>query len=441
MITLRKPLSLIALMLALTPGAPSPGVCAPRAVTLEEASAMALENAPELVRAEGERRTSDAGVRTAWGAFLPSLSLSASTSRQLPSGGDRTIVQDGQIVVLPAEPWSRNYGLSAGLQLFSGGARFFELRQARARAEASRFNETAQRFGVLLTVQQRYFEVLAARESESAAAALLAQAEQQLRDSVARLRGKLATRSDSLRSEIQVRNAQLALLDARNAIESASASLTRETGSPEPITATEAPPPEPLLTHDLAELTRMAEEGPLVEQARRSLEEARAGRAGAWSDYLPAISMGYSRGGSGTSEDFTLDPDGLSYTGSMRFSLSFPVFNGFAREARVTQASVTQANAEADLSDAILAAREGVVSAYGVYHSADARLASQTLSLEAAEEDLRVQSLRYTAGQSTLLDVLASQAQLDQARRDLIQARFDLRLARAQLETLVGREL
>jgi outer membrane protein len=37
--------------------------------------------------------------------------------------------------------------------------------------------------------------------------------------------------------------------------------------------------------------------------------------------------------------------------------------------------------------------------------------------------------------------VLTSQSTLDQARYALIQARYDLRVARAQLETLVGRDL
>ena len=46
-----------------------------------------------------------------------------------------------------------------------------------------------------------------------------------------------------------------------------------------------------------------------------------------------------------------------------------------------------------------------------------------------------------TLGASTLLDVLSSQSTLDAARLALIQARQDFRVARAQLEALVGQEL
>ncbi len=65
----------------------------------------------------------------------------------------------------------------------------------------------------------------------------------------------------------------------------------------------------------------------------------------------------------------------------------------------------------------------------------------QGASLDAAEEDLRMQQERYAGGRSTLLDVLTSQTTLGQARRDLIRARYDQRLAKAQLEALAGREL
>src|SRR5258705_5770697 len=125
----------------------------------------------------------------------------------------------------------------------------------------------------------------------------------------------------------------------------------------------------------------------------------------------------------------------------MRLSLSFPIFNQFQREGQVVQADVTYDNAEAALRDALLAARQDLTQVLGVYRTADDRLESQRLTVEASEEDLRVQQARYKVGGSTFLDVLTSEAQLDQARLALIRARYDRRVARAQLEALVGRDL
>jgi outer membrane protein len=52
-----------------------------------------------------------------------------------------------------------------------------------------------------------------------------------------------------------------------------------------------------------------------------------------------------------------------------------------------------------------------------------------------------VQRQRYQLGASTLLDLLTSQTQLAQARAQLIQARYDARVAKAQIEALIGQDL
>jgi outer membrane protein len=152
------------------------------------------------------------------------------------------------------------------------------------------------------------------------------------------------------------------------------------------------------------------------------------------------VSAGYSRSGSGSSEDLDFSADGFTYNSSLRLSLSFPLFNQLAREEQVVRASVAQDNAEAALRDATLAARESLVRVLGVLRTADERFEAQTASVAAAEEDLRVQQQRYERGTGTVLDLLTSQAQLNSARDDLIRARYDRRIARAQLATLIGRE-
>ena len=118
---------------------------------------MAQQNAPSSIAAHGQVRTSKAGVRSAWGSFLPSISLSAGSSRQVPSEAGRTRVDsNGNIVLLPSDPWSYNVGFGANVAIFEGGRRFFDLRQAKARSSAAEANEIAQSFDIALTVKQQY---------------------------------------------------------------------------------------------------------------------------------------------------------------------------------------------------------------------------------------------------------------------------------------------
>jgi outer membrane protein len=433
-------LALATPVLAAEPAPPAP--LEPRPITEVEAVEMAQKNDPNVIRAEGSVRNSRADVRTSYGAFLPSVSVSAGAARQLPAG-QRTIFLNGQEVNLPAQPWSSNIGLSANVDVFTGGARFFELRQAKALLEGARYGEVASRFDAILNVRQQFYNVLASREAQDAAAAQLEQAQQQLKVASARTRAKVATRSDSLRAEIQVRAGRIAVMDADNALALSIAGLTRATGSPVPVTAVETDTLTPAATLALDDpmLRLAAEHGPAVVQAKAAFDAAVAASHASWADYLPSISAGYSRSGSGVGDAPTFVGDEFSYNGSLRLTASLPLFDGFRREANVTSAQVAVRNAEAELRDARLAAMESLTGQLGVFRSATERVASQIATVEAAQEDLRVQEQRYTVGGSTLLDVLASQTQLNEARRDLIRARYDQRVAKAQLETLVGRRL
>ena len=419
-----------------------PADTAPRPISLEEAVALAQRNAPAIIQAEGQTRTSRAGVRAAHAAFLPSVSVSAGASRQLPTKTGQTRVENGQVVTLSSAAWSFSAGLGANVDLFTGGRRFFDLRQARAQATGAEANLVTQRYGATLAVKQQFFGVLAARESEAAASAQLDQAAQQLKTSILRLQQRVVTRSDSLRSEIQVHNARLAVLQARTALENADAALTRAVGAPYLVTAAvDESPDVPGLSLDDEALRILALDGPAVQEASASLDAARAALRGAWTSYLPAVTASYSRSGNGTGTDFSLSTDNYSYSGALRLSLSLPIFQRLQRVQQVTQAQVALENAQAALRDARLAALQGLTQSLGSFHAAEERVATQLATVGAAQEDLREQQEKYGIGAATLLDVLTSQTTLDQARYDLIQARYDQRVAKAQLEALAGRSL
>jgi outer membrane protein len=126
---------------------------------------------------------------------------------------------------------------------------------------------------------------------------------------------------------------------------------------------------------------------------------------------------------------------------TINFNIQYQLFNGFTREANSVALDVTLTNAEAQLRDAKLAARQNLTSFVRSLENAQARANVQLAAIAAAEEDLRVQQQRYALGASTLLDLLTSQTQLNVARQALIQARFDSRVARAQLSSLLGRDV
>jgi outer membrane protein len=407
-------------------------------ITLPAAIAMAERNALSTVQARGAIRTSDAAVKQSYAAFLPTFSVSANRQRQ---SGDRFDSQ-GNLVPFTGNPTNYSTGLQSSLQLFDGGRRFFDVKRSKADVDAAEAGETASRFQVALQVKQQYYNILAARESQNAAEAQIQQAEQQLRASSLRLRAGAATVSDSLRSVVQLGNARLALLTARNNLQLANATLTRLIASPRPVTATAADTlDQRVVIPDIAELEPLVERAPAIEQSRAQLASAHASVRSAKTAFLPTVNMNFNRSGSGLDPEFGVGDRRYAYNQNLSFSLSFPLFNGLNREVNVARAIVAEDVAEVTLRDAKLLAHQTLVQSLGQMATAQEQVNIQIVSVAAATEDLRVQHRRYELGATTLLDLLTSQTQLDNARTALIRARYDFRVARAQLEALIGRDL
>jgi outer membrane protein len=272
--------------------------------------------------------------------------------------------------------------------------------------------------------------------------AQLQQAQEQLKVSTEKLQAGAATRSDSLRSAIQVGNAQLALLTARNNRRIASAALTRLAGTTYLVTADPSDTLDTRLTPvDSTMLAQLAMQGPAIRQAEAQVSSANMAERSAKTQYLPSIDLSYSRSGSGFDKYFGIGGGKLAYSNNLGLSLSFPLFNNWSREDAILRAGISAENAEANLRDARLAQQQTLIQDLAALNTAQEQIRIQMQSVAAAEEDLRVQQQRYQAGASVLLDVLTSQTTLNQSRLALIQARLSYRTTKAQIEQLVGRDL
>src|ERR1041384_7383210 len=85
-------------------------------ISLQEAISLAQRNAPAAVQARGQLRTTASAVRSAYGAFLPSLSMSVGQTKQ---AGQRFDQLRGPVST-GFSPWQNSNGLSSSLELFDG---------------------------------------------------------------------------------------------------------------------------------------------------------------------------------------------------------------------------------------------------------------------------------------------------------------------------------
>ena len=407
-------------------------------ISVGEAVRLAKENNVSNITAENAIRTANNNVRNARAQLIPTLNASAGQSK---SAGQRVNSQTNQLVdFVPA--WSYNTGLNSQITLFDAGKMFADINSQKANVAAQQAAAVTTEYGVAFQVKQAYNAILAAKESEAAARAQLDAAQLQLQQSIARVKAGAANVSDSLRSVVQVGNAQLAVLTAQNAYRTQTAALTRLVGTPYFVTADPADTvAHPIAAIDSAQVMQLALDGPAIRQLDAQLNANRAAEKSAKTAYLPTVTANLSYSGSGTHALYGLNSNPYPYTRGISLSLNYPIFNRFTRENNIASAEINYQNTQAQLRDAKLGAQQSIITDIATLRNAEETMRVQQINVEASQEDLRVQQQRYNLGASTLLDVLNSQSALVTARQQLIQARLNYRNARAQIESVIGRDL
>lgn len=429
------------------PAAERPAQVAPRAqveasaerpaavsVTLEEAIARALKVNPQVAQAAGTVITSEAAERSAFGAYLPTLSANANSSLASTQRLDPTT---GAVLTGSSDTYSA--GLSAGWNVFTGFQRSATRRQTRAQSNAAEAQLTSQRSTAVLDVERSFFQVLRAEGLEEVARSRIERAKQNAEAAARRQAVGSATRSDVLRSQLELTTARESLLTARTQRTAASLALGRLIGEDGPVDAKplESLEPKPIALTEEALVQEIVARAPSVLAAEANLRATEAGVGVAKSGYLPTVRL--SAGYDWFNQDLALTGGRMSW--SVRLGLSYPIFDGFLREERVVRARTQETVAQAQLADTRRLVRSSVGQSMSQLELATERITFAQQSVEVAQEDLKVQQERYRLGATTILELLTSQESLVQAEINLVAARFDYQIARAELVALAGRPL
>jgi outer membrane protein len=134
----------------------------------------------------------------------------------------------------------------------------------------------------------------------------------------------------------------------------------------------------------------------------------------------------------------------FSYTGQpfgANLTVSLPIFTGFSRSLRLSEARAQEDDAEEEVRARRLQVRTDVHSRYLGLETAFRAIAVQGASREAARDQLRLAQDRYRLGAGTALEVSDAQNSVQQAEGDYVNAVYDYHKAIAALEAAVGRPL
>jgi outer membrane protein TolC len=462
-------------------------------LTLDDAIALARRNNPTFLSITNNRRTADAAIRSARGAFLPSAD--ASFGARYQQGG--TQVFNGLNFSNSSATRQSNYSLDLGYRINS--ATFVQPRAARANRDAVEADITGNAEELRSAVTQQYINVLQAQARAALQDTLVNTARTQLDLAKAKMAVGSGTVLDVRSAEVALGRAQVALLKERNSVEVEKLRLFQQMGveqSPGVALTTEFRIDPPTFTLDQL-LEQARRQNPAIIALRSRERAADLSTKVARAEYTPTLSL--STGWGGNSYQYT-DPDylvnqarsgalanqascfqqdsirsrvGLPSMGcagtafqftdaqaaairannnqfpfkfqrsplAFAASLSIPIFDKFAREERVQRAEVDREDAMYNVRAKDLALTADVTQAYLTVTTGLQTVALQEQNATKAKEELAYAEERYKVGLATFLDVTTSRGTYEQALIDRVNAIYDYHKAFAALENAVGRPL
>jgi outer membrane protein TolC len=330
--------------------------------------------------------------------------------------------------------WANAHGDLYSPQLWA------EYRVAAAAEAVARAKADVALRGLVSTIVQNYYGLVAAIHKAASAQQSLAEARQFLDITQRQEQGGEAARADVVKAQIQVeqrireaQEAELNVLKARLGLSVLVFPDFRENFT----VVDDLQQIAPLLPLDT--LKSMAtQSNPDVRAAEMSVQQESSGVSAARSGLLPTVAFDYWYGIN--ANQFAIHgPEGDRLLGSAaQVSMIVPLWSWGATQSKLRQAQLRVRQARAELTFTQRQLQANVIAFYREAEIARQQLDSLRTSLDLATESLRLTLLRYQAGDATVLEVVDAQSTLAQARNAYDDGLVRYRAATASLQMLTG---
>jgi outer membrane protein TolC len=419
-----------------------PASTAPQTLTLQDALALAQKNDPQLLTAQGEVRIAREDRVQARAALLPSVGV---RSEYLGTQGNG-LLASGRYVTNDGVHVYRDWGvvhqdLSPGTLLRTGSRR-----AAAAEALAQAKAEIARR-GLAATVVKAYYALVTAQRKYATAQLALEPAKHSLDISQSLERGGEVAHSDVVKFQLQYATTEQAFRESRLLMETARLDLAvllfrdfNENFSVVDDLHLAAALPS------FAEVEVLAErENPNLRAANAALRAAKLDVSIARQAFLPTLTVDFDYGIEANA--FALHSAVAAFREAgplpnlgyfVTASLNLPVWDWGTRRSKVRQAEVKHEQATVELSATQRELLRNLHAFYQEAQTAREQVESLQRSADLAAESLRLNSLRYEAGEATVLELVDAQTTLTQARNAYDDGMVRYRLAVANVQTLTG---
>jgi outer membrane protein len=366
------------------------------------------------------------------GLLLPTVGLSASANKT-----DVEVIASAQTI----KAQSKSATVSASQPLYRPG-NLASYEQGMRQLELAGVQLKAAEQDLMVRLSQAYFDVLIARESldfvkaqKVAVAEQLAAAKRNFevgtstitdtREAQARYDLVLA-QEIAADNDLRIKRLALNQLVGLNNIEPKSLSSTAKLSGPD--------------IQSLDQWVQQSSElNPSVIQSRAALEIAKLETSKAEAGHKPTLDLvaGYNptryKNGKGINSS-QIDAN----TSSVTLAFNMPLFAGFATQNRIKETVALEEKARSDLDAAERNVAQATRSAFYGLQSGIGQVNALQAAEASSQSALDANKLGYQVGVRINIDVLNSQSQLFQTKRDLAKARYDVLLGQLKLRQAAG---
>jgi outer membrane protein len=410
-----------------------------RVLTLAEVEKVASDHQPQMMVARAQTESAQAQAEQAGSPLLPQVTASAEYQRSTRNYAATTLPPGATVPTPTMNPqydiWT--FGATATQLIYDFGQTYDKYRSAAVSVDAARATERSTHLQILSTVRRAYFMARAMKDLVTVAKETLDDQQKHL-DQV---QGFVAVGTQPqialAQQKSAVATARVQLITAQNNYETSKAQLNQAAGI---VSGTdydvaddefgpiedEDQPLDDLVAKAVATRPELA----ALERQRAAAQETLSSARGGYGPSLSGIANG-SEVGLALNE---LVPNW--YVGLL---LTWPIFQGGLTKGAVhlAQAGIDNVEAQRALED--LQIRLDVDSARLAVRAAKATIGAADDALTNAREQLRLAEQRYATAVGSIIELYDAQVAYTTAAAQVVEARYGLAAARAQLLAALGR--
>ncbi|HTE26230.1 TolC family protein [Flavitalea sp.] len=340
--------------------------------------------------------------------------------------------------------WSGNYGVNATQMLFDGQV-FVGLQARKAAMTYARQNAEVTNELIKANVYKIYYSLIVSKKQMEVIDVNIDRAKKLLEDTRALYKNGFAENLDIDKVNVNVSNLQTEKIKLRNQVEAGYVGLKYLMGMPvnSQLTLTDSVTEDQIKKDVLDESSFKFEdrkEFQLVQTAQK-LGEFNIKRYRA--QYIPTVSLtgNYTRNAYRTDFNYFKSGDGYPWfaTAFIGVSINIPIFDGFAKDARIKKARYELLQTKNNVADTKNNIVNEIETAKINMRSAVVTIDEQRKNMELAERVYNQTKIKYEQGLGSNLEIITAESDLKIAQNNYFSAMYDAVIAKIDYLKATGK--